>query len=57
MHIVYRARPVFSRSGSWGRGVGKARGLADVISMHEVLTNQILLRDFQLVVTPEHFVL
>ena len=26
---------------------GKAReGLADVISMHEVLTNQILLRDF-----------
>ena len=25
---------------------GKARGLADVNSMHEELTNQILLRDF-----------
>ena len=37
--LVYRARPLLSLTGSWGRSVGKAReGLADVISMHEMLT-------------------
>ena len=37
--IVYRARPILSLSGSWGGAEGKAReDLADVISMHEVLT-------------------
>jgi len=43
-HII----PQFlSLIGSWGWEVGKAReGLGDVSSMHKVLTNQILLRDF-----------
>ena len=42
--LVYRARPILSLAGSWGRGVGKAReGLADVISIHELLTNELLI--------------
>ena len=45
--VVYQARPLLSLAGSWGRGVGKAReGLADVISVHELLANQILLPSF-----------
>ena len=37
VNLVYEARPISRR---------RERVLADVISMHEVLTNQILLRDF-----------
>ena len=54
--LVYRARPILSLAGSWGRGVGKAReGLADVISIHELLANQILLPGFGVVVTREDY--
>ena len=56
MILVYRAGPILSFAGSWGRGVGKAReGLADVISIHELLTNQILLPCFEAVVTREDY--
>ena len=54
--VVCRARPLLSLTGSWGRGVGKAReGLADVISIHELLANQILLPSFGVVVTREDY--
>ena len=42
--LVYRARPILLLAGSWGRGIGKAReGLADVISIHDLLTNELLI--------------
>jgi len=45
--LVYQARPISLAHWKLCRQWGEAReGLADVISMHEVLTNQILLRDF-----------
>ena len=45
MHtVVYRARPILSLAGSWGRGVGKSeRRSRDVISIHELLTNELLI--------------
>ena len=57
--VVYRARPLLSLAGSWGRGVGKAReGLADVISIHELLANELLSRylSHPLIGTEKHHV-
>jgi len=45
--LVYQARPISLTHWKLCSQYGKVgEGLADVISMHEVLTNQILLRDF-----------
>ena len=51
MLVVYRARPKISRTQNWGLGESEAReGLADVIKIHEMLTNQISTGRFRLVV-------
>ena len=55
--LIYQARPILSLARSWGRGVGKAReGLADVISIHELLTNELLIRylSYPLIGTQKH---
>ena len=54
---VYRAKPILSLTGSWGRGVRKSEreGLADVISIHELLTNELLI-SHPLIGTQKHHV-
>ena len=47
---------ILSLAGSWGRCVGKVReSLADVISIYDLLTNQILVPSFEAVVIREDY--
>ena len=55
--IAYRARPKISLTRNWGQDEHEAReGLADVIKIHEMLTNQILTGRFLLVIHCLRFV-